>query len=228
MPTMMMAPDPQKIAKENIRKLIESNQPIAERLSVANREVSISDLAVSIRAFRAQLSWLNAFDFECPVVRLFASEARDPNSVYYVPLDLQIQAGPSHPSRAQIVRAAEGVGTAAHVAGLQVGMAPTKEVTNTVSELMGNIVARRLKEATVGFGNPPEAVFTVTTDSSRVEVLFAKGYFISTRQGFGFSTPARRPLPWGGYIFGHTQSGAARFVDTLWTVPDVQEIHLGV
>lgn len=228
MPTMQMAPEPRKVAKQYIRQMVESDQPVAERLSIANREVSIADLAFSIRAFRAQLSWLNAFHLECPVVRVFAGEARDSNHVYRVPLDLQIQAGPSGPSPTQIAQTAERVGTAAHVAGLQVGMAPTKEVTDTFSELLGNIVARRLKDTKLAVGIPPESVFTVTTDTAGVEVLFSTGYFISTSRGFGFSTPARRRLPWGGYIFGHRRSGAPKFVDTLWTVPDVLEIHLGV
>ena len=229
MPTIKMAaaPEPRKWAVGHVKALVEGNEPVADRLSIQNREVAVADLAISIRALRAQLSSLNRFGLGCPTVRIFGSQARNPTDVRWVPLDLGIQLSPKEPSIVEVSQQAERVSYAAQASGLRVRVAATKEAASTFSDIVGTIIARRASAKSVSAA-PPAEVVTVTTDSDRVEVLFATGYFISTGQGFGFSTPAQRSLPWGAYIFGHRQGGSAQYEDTLWAVPSVDRIHLRV
>lgn len=71
--------------------------------------------------------------------------------------------------------------------------------------------------ATNGSNSPVPTV--VDTNRAGDQVLYAKGYFASTQQGFGRSTPARSHLLPGRYGFGIMDGQNPRFDPVLWSVP---------
>ncbi len=87
---------------------------------------------------------------------------------------------------------------------------------------------RFFKQQTVqGSDLPPLCEVSVSTTVGDQNVLCSKGYFLSTRQGFGRSTPARRKLRLGCYCFGiETKDGEPDFSDILWEVNAHTEVHL--
>jgi hypothetical protein len=66
----------------------------------------------------------------------------------------------------------------------------------------------------------------VETLRQGVNVIYAKGYFISTKTAFGRATPARRYLPPGRYSFGVLDKHTPRFAYILWEVPSIDVIKL--
>lgn len=66
----------------------------------------------------------------------------------------------------------------------------------------------------------------VHTRRPRDTVLVRRGYFASTGEGFGLSTPAYGELPPGRYSFGIRDGGRDRFDDVIWTCPARVELPL--
>ena len=74
---------------------------------------------------------------------------------------------------------------------------------------------------------PPAGEFvTITTDQDRQLILHTRGYFLSTRSFFAYSTPGRRFVAHGSYLFGLQTSNGPRFLDVLFDVPPHTEIYL--
>jgi hypothetical protein len=73
---------------------------------------------------------------------------------------------------------------------------------------------------------PPDAVVSVITDEHRQLVTYCRGYFVSTHQAFGYSTPARRSIGPGWYMFGIYTNYGPKFMDILFEVPAQTEIDL--
>lgn len=75
-------------------------------------------------------------------------------------------------------------------------------------------------------GPPPGELVSVETGQDRQLVLHTRGYFLSTSALFAYSTPARRFITHGTYVFGiHTPNGPW-FLDVLFDVPPHTEIYL--
>lgn len=66
----------------------------------------------------------------------------------------------------------------------------------------------------------------VNTRHDGETVLFCKGYFVSTVEGFGRSSPAIRAIIPGRYIFGVKRPEGYRFDDTLWTCPTTLDLDI--
>lgn len=68
---------------------------------------------------------------------------------------------------------------------------------------------------------------TVQSNRSGDTVLVAKGYFLSTSEGFGVSTPATAYLTPGRYSFGILKpDGSSEFQPIVWTCPCVVRLNL--
>lgn len=72
----------------------------------------------------------------------------------------------------------------------------------------------------------PDDLTVVETLQHGVKVIYAKGYFISTKTAFGRATPAKRYLPPGRYSFGVLDKQTPRFEHILWDVPSPEAIKL--
>lgn len=237
---IVMEPEPRRseervVAEAKVEELIESDVPVRSHVEIEGFAVPIGDLAANIIAYRHQKRLLEELQLSWPTALLFRPSAPD---VYggriavKVPLDLGVSGGivrrRREPTSSQLLKGVpqHRVASEASSVGLHVEDIPVGEVSRTFVELVGDIIFRRLKHPKVSSNGPPYDSFTITTTSNRVEVIFCDGYFLNTRQGFGFSTPATRRLPWGQYTFGAIVRGVPVLQDTLWSVPDVTTVHL--
>lgn len=75
---------------------------------------------------------------------------------------------------------------------------------------------------------PVRCRVTITTRENLRRILYAKGYFISTVDNFGTSTPAQRRLPSGYYLFGMLVRGVARYEQYVWQIDEDIVIPLEV
>ena len=227
---MSSPPDPKKIAAGHIEKILSNNHlPVPRQISLGKKSISISDLSVSIENFRYQRDLLLNSGQRWPCVKLKEYASDSAPKIHWAPLDLGTASNPSgNPDEifsGVAVRRALDEGQAA---GLQTQEIASDVVDKTFSEMVGAVIGKRLTGDAAGNDEPPPNLFEVTTDSVGVEIVYSVGYFISTKRGFGFSTPARRELRWGPYLFGTCIGGNIEFSDTLWAVPDVSSIHLSV
>ncbi|MQA19185.1 hypothetical protein [Rugamonas rivuli] len=224
------APEPRLLGAAKVKKLTASiGEPIPTELLLGKKRVSIAGLVGRvIDNFRHQREMLESNGRSWPCVRVtpYASDSKP--AYYLVPLDLGTDAKPKG-DRAEISsgRAGNRAAKAAHAAGFKVQEISPSEADKAFAERLGELLE---KHAVGGIGNsePPHSPFEVTTDSAGVEIVYSIGYFVSTKQGFGFSSPAKRELEWGSYLFGTNIGGVINFGDTLWPVPDVDLIHISV
>lgn len=223
-------PNPGSVATTEILKVIsDPSMAIPTEITVGNQTASIIDLAATIDCFRQQRHMLIRFGQTWPCVAIWKRSQERESIRLRVPLDLGTPSQP-HGDKAEIMigHAGQRVTYEATAVGFQVKEILPTEVGKTFSEMVGEIIGQRIAGDSFGNSEPPPGPFEVTTDSPGIEILYSKGYFVSTTQGFGFSTPARKELRWGQYLFGTCVGGSTTFSDTLWTVPETQSIHIAI
>jgi hypothetical protein len=201
---------PSKVASALIRRLIgDTGQVVPDLIEVQGADVSIADFNDMIKAFRLQKDALELGGFDSwPCARF--SERQEPEEdddpewvTRWVPIDMGTDSAPLGDVREiRNGKAAKRVKETAERAGLTTEHRSLKDVWQTFADMVGETIGKRRTAGTDPDDGPPEEPFEVTTNSSGLEVLFSIGPFLSTRTGFGRSTPAQRQLPWGSYCFG--------------------------
>jgi hypothetical protein len=195
--------------------------------------IPIKDLSPAIERFRDQRTMLDRANSAWPAVRVVFSE-RQQVGAKWIPLDLEDGIRPRERRESVEKRLSSGeiqreVMARARRANFDAELTDRNEATRNFMDVLSDFIsARGPRSVRREDDDPPSEEFTITTDEGNQEVLFATGYFVSTRQGFGISTPARRKLEWGPYMFGINKRGEPAFSDTVWTVPAVLSIHLTV
>jgi hypothetical protein len=207
--------------------------PVPLAMSIGYSLIPIKDLSTSIERFRDQNAMLERANKDWPTVRLVFQE-RPQLGERWIPIDLRDGIHPRESKESVEYRLRSGdiqdyIITEARRANLQVKLTDRREATRNFIDVLSEFIATRASRSVHREDDdPPSEDFKITTDEANQEILFATGYFISTKQGFGISTPAMRKLQWGTYIFGINKRREIRFSDTPWTVPDVLSIHLTV
>lgn len=234
--TMVMSEpeyEPETIIQKSIEEALEGSKQLPLTIKLHNGQIAISDIFPQVQSFKTQFDLLQATHNDWPSVRIDFFPAAPDLGVKFVPLDLRDGlADPlfsREPTFEEVARGTvqSGVATRAMHAGLSVTQVEPPEAKKNFITILSEFLGRRSAQPPIREDDePPSDDFIVTTDEPMIEILFATGYFISTRQGFGISTPAIRRLKWGPYIFGMNISGHYKFSETLWVVPDVHEIHL--
>jgi hypothetical protein len=235
--SMAMAPqpemEPRAVIQERLDLIMDEGRPVPLAFRISGDLLPIKDLSPDIEEFRDQKAMLDRSGSGWPSVRV-SFRQRPILGSKWIPLDLRDAISPHEPSDVVDNRLQSGVIQGnlirqAERANLVARLIDTGEVSRSFRDVVSDVIIGRASRPVVREDDePPSDEFEITTDLPRQEVLFATGYFISTRQGFGISTPAKRRLEWGSYIFGINMAGELRFSDTLWTVPDVRSIHLTV
>ena len=198
--------------------------------------VHIDDLSLPIARFGAQFHDLLNEGLTWPCARfiqrdMFSEDDDDegmaPLVIRWVPIDLTAGSASGTVSE-RVVDQAE-----ARIANLGLGSVrrPLSDVFRTFrARLAEDIMSRWLVEnqpSMSQFGNDDPV--EVTTDSDRLNVLFSVGPFLSTQQGFGLSSPAKRQLRPGSYCFGVARPfGEPYFSEIIWNVPESMHMHLAV
>jgi hypothetical protein len=217
---------PNKIASRLVEDLTDgADRPIPDVVTVDGTRVAIADLRDVISAFRYQKNALQQGGFDSwPCAEL---KERSEGTSFWVPIDMRTDRFPRG-SVSEIlsgVAVHEAANTAGR-AGLSTEFRPLRNAWQAFTDTLGEMIAGRRTTVIDPDDGAPEEPFEVTTDSRGLEVLFSIGPFLSTRTGFGRSTPARRRLPWGSYCFGVKVNGQARFDDTIWKVPENTTVHI--
>jgi hypothetical protein len=217
------------LAKNILNNLLRSFDPVPDTIPMGSRVVALSDLVQAITSFRQQLRYLLDFGGQWPSAML-TIRGRQQASVW-VPIDMQDGSGQDeHSLRHEIFNgtAQQRARSRVQAFNLPVSDRPASESERVFTDMLSEIVGRRFGGTTNVAGSaPPTAPFEVTTNSPGVEVLYADGFFLSTARGFGYSTPAKRLLTYGTYIFGHnTPTGADFAGGQLWNVPGDSTAHV--
>ena len=228
-----MRKEPERITEKSVqnklREFTSAAEPVPNILVLDGAQVSISDIRRAIIAFREQKWLLQRFGMLWPSVRL-QSDPGNVEKTYWVPLDLSTYVTDSNVLEREIANgdALANAEIKARRAGFIIKRSSPDEMDDSFNDILGEVVHRRVSSTKDPNTGPPTNVFTVTTNSHGVQLLFAIGFFVSTQQGFGISTPASRHLPWGQYTFGYKQGSKVRFDNIVWKVPDVTNIHMKV
>ena len=109
-------------------------------------------------------------------------------------------------------------------------MAKTEEVTQTFFDRIEKAVTRRMDEGSNSSSNPPPhtSLVDVASKNKGEMILFAKGYFLSTKDHLGRSR-CKRYLPTGlPYSFGVERNGQPIFDQIRYSLPHPQPIKLAV
>jgi hypothetical protein len=236
-----MLPEPEQHVQpgqqvhEAIDKVIDRKRVLSSNIEIktdrGSVQIAVPDVALTVRSFTTQLQLLERVGSYWPSVAIDFSTATSTIGEVYVPIDMRDgTADPlsgQEPTHEEIARGSAQIRAEdrARQAGFAVKRLGTREARNVFVSVLSYFLAKRTgKPAESGYSDPPSEEFTVTTDTPGIEILVALGYFISTREGFGISTPARRRLAWGPYVFG-TSSNGFPSVPIPWVVPDVLRIH---
>ena len=231
-------PQPQTasaVAKTKLLTWLGGFDPIPDTMTIGSRVVTLKDLAGSIAAFREQRRFLADFGSLWPSAQV-TQRVSNQQLPHWIPIDLRDLDG-SGPHDPHELHHDIGSGVAlqrakdrAQAFGLPVSDRPLSESDQVFTDMLSEIVGRRYNSSSTGSGSaPPTSNFEVTTDSQGVEVIYADGYFLSTSRGFGYSSPAQKPLPYGNYIFGYNSPRGPDYLSgTLWIVPDDSRAHLRV
>jgi hypothetical protein len=218
-----------------LRETLVSNEPFREIVQVHNTRVSQADLVPALEGFRQQRKLLDWFNLKWPAALAFTTPDKRPDRSVWIPLDIKSSPNERLPNaQTPMVRdwlTRQLTARSEHVrhSGLQVRLFSTTEMTNAFTDLVSDVIVRRIGVNTDSNNGPASDMFTVETDSQGVEVLFCLGVFLSTAEGFGISTPARRRLPWGYYMFGAMIHGHPDFSNSMvWKVPDTTSYRLKV
>jgi hypothetical protein len=226
-------PTPRLVVERRLKAMLDRQQGIPLALHLSGSIVPIKDLSSSLEALREQKAMLERADSEWPSL-LMSFWEKPQLGQRWIPLDLRDAISSHEPGdlvqkRLQSQDIQRNIIRSAEQANLNARFVSRDEATqNSVDVLSDMITGRASHPAQREDDEPPSEEFVVTTDDTNQEILFATGYFISTKQGFGISTPATRRLQWGSYSFGINKRGRPIFSETVWTVPDVLSIHLTV
>jgi hypothetical protein len=229
---MAMQPEHEPVERR-LEEMLDQPHAVPLVLHVYGSLIAIKDLSPSIEQFREQKRMLERIDSEWPSV-LVNFRDRPELGERWIPLDLRdgiqhLETRDSVERRLLSQEIQYDIIKRAQQANLNTDTVRRDEVTRNFRDILLDIITGRVSHpARPPADEPPSEEFTVTTDENNQEVLFAAAYFISTKQGFGISSPATRRLPWGRYMFGIKKRGEPVFEDTPWTVPDVLSIHLRV
>lgn len=233
-------PSTQEIAQSVSNEML--SNPRLDRLTIRDYVIGVADLQNDIREFRTQFAAVEriGYHWPCAVIfppRLEPTEAQPASRL--VPLDLTDGSQYPHTANSILIETADGrlldpsaSGVRAEQAGFKVEMIPPSFVIGLL--ITGIADAVRTRVAAIGVSgtpggpgySPPQTPFEVTTNINKQTVLFAKGHFLSTRQGFGQSSPAKRVINHGQYTFGIDKNGTPDFDQTVWAVPQVLSVHL--
>jgi hypothetical protein len=233
MAMVMEEPEAKRIVEEQLEEMLDQRNAVPLALHVSGDLVAIKDLSPLIKEFREQKEMLERADSTWPSI-LVSFRQRPELDKRWMPLDLRDGIRSHEPrdsveKRLQSQEIQQNIIRRAQQANLDAQPKSREEVIRNFQEVLSDTIAGRASQpASREDDEPPSEEFKVTTDDPNQEILFATGYFISTRQGFGISTPAIRKLPWRPYIFGINKRRELLFSDTVWTVPDVLSIHLTV
>jgi hypothetical protein len=215
------------VAATRVKAILDNlHAPIPTSIPVGKKAVSITDMVEAISAFRRQHAILSEVGSKWPAV-LLQTRARDGrvNGTYWAPLNMfdrergvadKFTLDKRHYSNGFIQRVTL---KRAEESGFRAAAQEPDDMKKTFSNVIGKILSKRATTATNSGSAPPHAAFSVVTNTPNIEVMYATGYFVSTQQGFGFSTPALKSLPWGNYIFGTKIKSITTFSDTIWVVP---------
>lgn len=238
MSRIMMRPASVDALGAVLRGLAFSRDPVPPSLRVADKVFNVADVAADIANFRQQRFLLDRAKQPWPAVTLQYNSGRF-HGRRLVPLNLLSYVAAGRMSGADIALVGNQSSQEASKSGLEVSYLDSDQALNAFAVSLAEFLESRGRDSAarsfaVGSADdgdaftPPSDLFTVTTDHDREEVLFAKGYFFSTTQGFGFSTPACRTVEHGNYTFGIRRHSGPIFSETVWSVPEVMSIHLSV
>jgi hypothetical protein len=229
----------QTAIKEKIKEAISTKKALPDNIKIGKKLIAVSDVASQVKSFGIQFELLKETKNPWPCVEVDFTSSERSIGIAFVPIDLRdgIVGSPSimdptlkrDPTLAEIATGTIQLNAAkrATQSGLSVKEIDYDQAKKSFMDILSEFLFRRGSETNteVNF-DPPEEDFTVETDEPKIEILYATGYFISTRQGFGISTPATKRLKWGPYIFGMNKPNGFKFSETLWVVPDVKNIYL--
>ncbi|MGU3468825.1 hypothetical protein ACLBXO_28670 [Methylobacterium sp. C33D] len=210
-----------------LNKAIDNVEPLSRQLKIDNRIVPVADISSKVTEFAFQFSLMELAGLQWPSVPLNFQDIDIDMQNELVPIDLRdgnkgIKIDSRDDTNTIIHFAARNV----HQTGLPIQYQDPKSAKKSFIKILSSFLFDRSAPDKNVNVIPPSEEFTVNTDEAGIQVLFATGYFISTRQGFGISTPAKRALHWGPYLFGWYNAGGAKFSDIIWTVPNQVEIYL--
>jgi hypothetical protein len=196
-------------------------------LSFDQKVVVISDLVADIDNFSQQLETRQkqlASTWPCVLLKPAALLGDGETVARWTPLDLEL---------APQVIDAESAAMSAARAGFDVQHVDLPSASRSFFMGIADAIRTRLSASlgSIGKGSgqsssPPSTLVEVWATANLQTVLFAKGYFVSTQQGFGMSNPAKRALPHGQYSFGINRGGVPDFDKTVWAVPQVTKVVL--
>jgi len=227
---------PSKQLLDDLGDSIEHRASPPTVMFVNGMPVHVDDLSVPIERFANQFHGLIRKNMTWPCARfvqrdLFAEEDDDegkaPRVMRWVPIDL------TEGKHTDAVSERDVLQTEARAAdlGLTVARRSLSDVFRTFRARLGEDIMSRwhVENQQPSSQFPNDDPIEITTDSDRLEVLFSIGPFLSTQQGFGRSSPAKRHLRPGSYCFGIARPhGEPWFSETIWNVPETMRMHLAV
>lgn len=225
--------EPGHEVREELEVILSERRAIPQQLRISNVLLPIKDLAPAIENFIAQKQRLDDANSEWPAVQL-RFDQNPALGIRWIPLDLGrsidlSQTEKSVGARLELNANREVLLVEAERANFSTRLIDTEEARRSFLDVISYVIGRRVSgPADRNNNGPPSDEFEITTDLPNEEILFSTGFFVSTEQGFGISTPATRRLEWGVYTFGINRGGSRKFSQTAWTVPDVLSVHLTV
>jgi hypothetical protein len=197
--------------KKGVRALYETNRA-TDTLEVGEAKISIEDVAEDFYKARHQVHYFK--DRNLPqLVALFRQQSViDPGTDEHVPVLIEAVVTP--------------IGDLTHPLG-RLGGIPHLHRTDA-AHAKEALIDRTSEFLFSGREAPPSGL-NVTEVHTRREgdpVLYAKGFFLSTKTVLGTSTPARGYLPPGRYSFGIVYQGRPRFEDFLWAIPTYDRVKV--